>query len=91
MKTDARGAVGMYPIRADALCISCKERLAKKHGLNQNRDGEPTVMGWFVGGTGPRCIWCHQQAWQDREFWARTGSSEYSARRWDLERDFRPK
>ncbi len=84
----AYGAVGMYPIHAEAICIFCKEKLSKKHGLNQNRDGAPTVMGWFIGGTGPRCIWCHKQAWTDREFWQRTGTSDHLSGQYNL-RDVR--
>lgn len=92
MKTNARGAVGMFPIHELAVCISCKELLKKKHGLNQARDGQPpSVMGWFLGDTGPRCMWCHKEAWTDSEFWKRTGSSEYHAGRFDLDWDFRPK
>ena len=86
MKTDPYGAVGMYPIRPDAICINCKEALKKKHGINQ-ADGK--VYGWFLGNTGPRCIWCHKQAWTDREFWQRTGHSENSASRWQLHGNFR--
>lgn len=86
MKTNYNGAVGMFPIHPEAFCINCKEKLAKKHGLNP-ADGK--VMGWFLGGTGPRCIWCHKVAWTDKEFWSRTGHSENNARRWRLEGNFR--
>ena len=82
----------MFPIDYRAVCMDCKEPLAKKHGLNKNRAGEPpTVMAWFLFDVGPRCIWCHQKAWTDSEYQKRTGSREYSAKRWDLDWDFRPK
>jgi len=83
MRTNYAGAVGMYPIHPEAICINCKEKLSKKHGMNQNVERQ-SVMGWFMGGTGPRCIWCHKEAWTDREFWKRTGHSENSAARWQL-------
>jgi hypothetical protein len=92
VKTNYRGAVGCFPIHHLAICINCKETLSKKHGLNPQRDGgPPTVMGWFLFDTGPRCIHCHKEAWMDAEFQKRTGSSEYSAKRWDLDWAFRPK
>ena len=92
MNTNYKGAVGQFPIDARAICINCKEKLSKKHGLNRNRpDQPPTVMGWFLGDTGTRCLWCHKEAWTDSEFWKRTGSSEYRAGRFDLNWDFRPK
>jgi hypothetical protein len=92
MQPHYRGDVGMFPIHVDAICINCKEPLKKKHGINPNRPGEPpTVMGWMLGGTGPRCVWCHREAWCDAEFWKRQGHSEYTSRRYDVEWDFRPK
>lgn len=87
MKTNPHGEVGMYPIRPDALCINCKDKLAKRHGLNPV-DGK--VYGWFMGGTGPRCVWCHKEAWCDKEFWNRTGHSENAASRWGLHSNVRP-
>jgi hypothetical protein len=84
-----RGAWGWFPVDADrAVCLTCKEPLRKKHGMNQNRD-DKTVMACFLADIGPYCIHDALRAWQDIEFLRRSGSSEYSARRWDLNRDFR--
>lgn len=70
-------------------CILCREPLLKKHGLIQDGEGKAKrplqVIGWFIGHTGPRCIWCHQQAWVDREFWTRTGSRDDTAGKWQAD------
>jgi hypothetical protein len=82
------GEAGMFFLRADKhpKCISCKEWLVKRHGLVQDGDGhlkEPhQVIGWFLGHSGPRCMWCHKEAWTDQEFWQRTGSVTDTAYRW---------
>jgi hypothetical protein len=87
-----RAPSGWYPIRADtARCVYCKESLVKKHGLNKNRDGEPTVMGLFLFGVGPYCHHCGPKMWTDPEFFQRSGHVENSSTNYDLSRDFRPK
>ncbi len=88
------GRSGWFPLPADrAVCFYCKQPLAKLHGLNQNRpqDRQPTVQGGFLFGVGPYCLFCLERAWTDPDFMKRWGSSEYSASRWDLDADFRPR
>jgi hypothetical protein len=88
VQANYRNATGWFPVEADrAVCLTCKEPLRKKHGMNQNRD-DKTVMACFLFGIGPYCLWDALKAWQDREFLQRSGSSEYSAKRWNLDRDW---
>ena len=82
------GEAGMHYVRADKhpKCIACREWIVKRHGLVQDGDGrlkEPyQTITWWLGHTGPRCIWCHQEAWKDQEFWRRTGSKSDTAAGW---------
>lgn len=81
---DRTAKTGMFVLPTHAKCMHCKELLSKRHGLNQNRDGEPTVMGWFLFGVGPLCLWDAEKVWTDPDFFRRFGSNEYSSRNWDL-------
>ena len=94
------GKTGWYPLIADgrASCLYCKESLEKLHGLNRDGnggikrdyDGSASVMGFFAFGTGPWCIHCAvKEAWTHKDFFEQTGHSEYSAKRWDLDRYWR--
>jgi hypothetical protein len=79
-----QGKTGMFILPAHAVCMHCKEPLSKRHGLNQNREGPATVCGWFLFAVGPLCLWCTQRFWTDKEWWTRSGSSEYHSGNWDL-------
>jgi hypothetical protein len=83
-------STGWYPVEARKSCITCHETFAKKHGVRQVADDpQPMSMVLFLFGTGPYCYWCGLKAWQDKEFFNRSGSNEYAARRHDLSYDFR--
>ena len=88
MNPTYHGESGMYFLLASKApkCILCKTYLVKKHGLVKDGDGglkEPyQVIGWFLGHSGPRCLWCHTEAWRDQEFWRRTGHSSDTAYSW---------
>lgn len=77
----------MYPLPIDRYpkCIHCKELLVKRHSINGNRPAEAkSVMGWFSFGVGPFCIYCQTKAWTDREFFERSGHSDYHWSKWNL-------
>ena len=80
---NGRGKSGMFIFPAAAECFFCHEKLAKRHGINQNRmDEQPTVMGWILFDVGPYCLWCATRAWTDPDLMRRSGSNDYHARRW---------
>ena len=82
---DRTAKTGMFVLpAARAVCMHCKEPLSKRHGLNQNREGVATVMGWFLFGVGPLCLWDATKFWTDPEFFRRSGSNECHASNWDL-------
>lgn len=88
-----RNGHGWYPLPAKVKCTHCREELWKRHGVNRNRDDRdgPTVQGLFLFGVGPFCIHCGLKAWNDPDFFNRSGHSDYLASHHDLMRDFRPK
>lgn len=91
MRPTYHGEAGMHYLLAQKhpKCIYCKEYLVKKHGLVQDGEGrnkQPLqVIGWFLGHSGPRCLWCHKEAWTDQEFWRRTGHSSDTANSWQAD------
>lgn len=96
-----RGGTGWYPIPCDGreVCLHCKGDLKKLHGLNRDgngglykdRENRVYVMAFFAFGAGPWCLHCAvKEAWEQKEFFQRSGSNQYSASHFDLEATIRP-
>lgn len=94
--------VGWYPIACDGreTCLHCKGDLKKLHGLNRDGNGglykdqnnRTYVMAYFAFGTGPWCLHCAvKEAWENKDFFQRSGSNQYAARNFDLESTLRPR